>query len=143
MICIDASVYVARTRTVEDNFAVSQSFVREVERQRMAVCAPMIVLPECAAALARPTGDAAEGKRLARFVQQFIGEHLVTMTMALTLRATEIAAECRLRGADACYVAAAEAMQATLITRDAEMHERGAAVVPTATPREWLDAHAE
>lgn len=139
MICIDASVYVARTRTVEVNYAVSQRFIKEVERRGIEVCAPMLVLPECASALARPTGDTAEGNRLARFVQRFIGERLIPLTLPAAIRTAEVAAECRLRGADACYVATAEAMRATLITWDAEMRERGAAAVPTATPEEWLE----
>ncbi len=142
MICIDASVFVARMRTVEVNYADSQLFIKEVEWRGLLVCAPVLVLPECASALARPTGDTAKGRRLTRFVQRFVGEQLIPLTLPAAICTAEIAAECRLRGADACYVATAEAMQATLVTWDAQMYERGSAVVSTATPAEWFEQQA-
>jgi predicted nucleic acid-binding protein len=63
---------------------------------------------------------------------------LALLDDALATRAAEIAMTHRLRGADAVYVAVAEAFNATLITWDTEMLERAAAVVPTVTPSDWL-----
>ena len=42
-----------------------------------------------------------------------------------------------LRGADSIYVAVPEMFDATLVTWDVEMQQRGSAVVQTLTPTEW------
>jgi predicted nucleic acid-binding protein len=53
----------------------------------------------------------------------------------------QVATHHRLRGADSVYVAVAEAANATLITWDDEMLERGAGVVTTLTPLQWIAEH--
>lgn len=66
---------------------------------------------------------------------------LVTLSIPLAERAAQIAAVQRLRGADSVYVAVAEEFATTLITWDSEMLQRGAALVTTMTPDDWLKAH--
>ena len=58
------------------------------------------------------------------------------LTAEQARRTTDIAASHRLRGADAVYVATAEAHDALLVTWDQEMLDRGGAVVETMTPAE-------
>ncbi|MGH2594072.1 MAG: PIN domain-containing protein, partial [Anaerolineae bacterium] len=58
---------------------------------------------------------------------------LVPLDIPLARRAAHIAIAHRLRGADAVYIAVAEAFGATLITWDAEMLQRGPAAVMTIT----------
>lgn len=99
----------------------------------------MLVLPECAAALARRTDSAEKGAYLVDFIQGFPGIQLVSLSFQLAERAAQIAAHYRLSGADAVYAATAERQDATLVTWDTEMLERGAAVIPTLTPAEWLE----
>lgn len=65
---------------------------------------------------------------------------LVSLTNRRARRAAELAAIYRLRGADAVYLAVAEEFGTTLVTWDGEMHTRGANVVTTMTPTEWLAA---
>ncbi len=78
------------------------------------------------------------GADLVQFVEQLPDVQLIPLDRPLTRRAAQMAAQHRLRGADAVYVATAEAQDATLITWDAEMLDR--AVVATLTPSEWLEA---
>lgn len=48
---------------------------------------------------------------------------------------------CRLRGADAVYVAVAQEYGATLIIWDQELLMRGAAAITVVTPADWLAAN--
>jgi predicted nucleic acid-binding protein len=66
---------------------------------------------------------------------------LVPLTEQRARQAAQIAITCRLRGADAVYVALAQELGTTLITWDAELLARGALAVPTMTPTDWLAAN--
>ena len=57
---------------------------------------------------------------------------------ALADRAAALAARCRLRGADAIYVALAEALDQPLITLDQEILDRSSGVIKTITPSVWM-----
>lgn len=65
---------------------------------------------------------------------------LVSLTTVRARRAAELAAIYRLRGAGSVYLAVAEEFGTTLVTWDGEMRTRGANVVTTMTPTEWLAA---
>jgi predicted nucleic acid-binding protein len=99
---------------------------------------PTLVLPECAAAIVRPTGDIALARELVALIQGLGRLNLVSLDPPLARRAAEIATVYRLRGADAAYAAVAEAFGATLVTWDVEVLQRALSVAPTATPSEWL-----
>lgn len=139
---IDASVFVATARADEAQHTVSLKFVRWVRGQRMPIFCPTLVLPECAGAIAKPTGESADAQQLVQFLGQFHGMCFVSLAMPLAERAAEIAIACRLRGSDSVYVAVAEAFGTSLITWDKEMLARAPALVPTMTPAEWLAQHA-
>lgn len=62
----------------------------------------------------------------------FVG--LLPVTRALAVRASEIAANQRIRGCDAVYVALADWLGAPLVTLDNQQLERGRAVVSTLRP---------
>ena len=64
---------------------------------------------------------------------------LVPLDLPVARRAAQIARDHRLRGADAVYVCVAEMFDSRLIAWDAEMLERGADVVTTMTPLEWME----
>ncbi len=142
MICIDASVFVAAARAAEEQHAESMVFLREVQAQGEEVYCPTLVLPECAAAIARRTGDPDLAQQLVLLIEQYPRLQLVALALPLAQRAVQVAAMHQLRGADAVYVAVAGAVGARLITWDVEMLDRGAAVVPTATPTLWLEESA-
>jgi predicted nucleic acid-binding protein len=79
-------------------------------------------------------------QRLVSVVKNFIGMRLIALSIPLAERAAQIAADQRFRGADAVYVAVAEEFAATLVTWDDDMLRRGAALVTTMTPDDWLKA---
>ena len=139
MVTIDASVFVAASRVSETHNQACRRFLLQVQSRDTNLFCPALVLPECAAAVARPTGDAALGEELVALIEEIPTLHLANLDPPLVRRAARIAAHHRLRGADACYVAVAEAFSATLITLDAEMLERGAEIVTTMTPMQWMD----
>ena len=142
MICIDASVLVAHSLPQDYFHESSRQFVRRVFVQNRPRCAPVLVLPECAGPVARRTGDVEMGDDTAAFVERFFGTGLRPLSLPLGKRAGEIAARLRLRGADSVYVATADTQDATLVTWDREMLDRGAAVVKTRTPKQWIEANA-
>jgi hypothetical protein len=84
------------------------------------------------------------GDDTAAFVERFFGTGLRPFSLPLGKRAGEIAACLRLRGADSVYVAMADTQDATLVTWDLGpgVLDRGAAVVKTRTPKQWIEANA-
>jgi predicted nucleic acid-binding protein len=64
--------------------------------------------------------------------------HLVALDHALAQRASQVAREQRLRGADSVYVSVADIFDSRLIAWDTELLERGAGIVTTMTPLEWM-----
>jgi hypothetical protein len=96
--------------------------------------------PKCAAAIARQTNDPALAKELVSIIEDFPGINLISLDLPLARRAAQIAVEYRLRGADAAYVAVADAFDATLVSWDQEMLKRCPAAVATMTPESWCGA---
>ena len=138
MICIDASVFVSAVRETEEYYAASRQFLQRVREQAVDVVCPALILPECAAAIARPTNDSALAEEIVDLVEHFAGLRLVALELPLTRRAAQIATAHRLRGADAVYVAVAEVFGVPLIAWDNEILRRAPAIVPTMTPTEWM-----
>jgi predicted nucleic acid-binding protein len=101
---------------------LSYRFLQKVKGLK--VFCPTLVLAECGAAIARPTGDSALSKKLVSLVEHFPGMNHVPLDLRFACRAAEMAIEYRLRGADAVYVAVAEVFDAALISWDEEMLQR-------------------
>jgi predicted nucleic acid-binding protein len=59
---------------------------------------------------------------------------LIPVTLAMAEQAALIAAEHRIRGCDAVYVALADQLSDTLVTLDRQQLERGAALVTVRAP---------
>lgn len=96
-------------------------------------------MPECAAAIARPTGNTALVEELITLIESFPNLQLISLDDALARRAAQIAMAQRLRGSDAVYAAVAEMFQATLIAWDSEILQRAPAFASTLTPAEWTE----
>lgn len=139
---VDASVFVAASRADEVHYLASRQFLRQLRVQRCDLYCPALILPECAAAIARPTADATLAEELVSLVEDFPRLQLVPLDVPLARRAAQIARDHRLRGADSVYVSVAETFDSKLIAWDAEMLERGAHVVTTMTPLEWTEEQA-
>jgi len=134
---IDASVFVSAARPSETLYPMSYRFLQKVKSAK--IFCPTLVLSECAAAIARPTGEPLLSRKLVSLVKNFPGMTQVPLDLSLAIRAAEIAIENRLRGADAVYVAVAEDFDSILISWDAEMLQRSPEFVLAMSPEQWLE----
>jgi predicted nucleic acid-binding protein len=134
MAVIDASVYIALVNAHEIEHASSWTWFEQAMRAEEPVVAPVILLAEVAAALSRGMGDPALAHRVAQQLARSEAIELIQITMAMAERAAEIAAEHRIRGCDAVYVALADQLSETLVTLDRQQLERGAALVTVRAP---------
>ena len=135
---VDANVFVAATRSVEARHEESYEFFRRAEGLGAILICPSIALPECAAAIARPTADEALAAHVVRWIQGLPNLRIVSLDLHLAREAAQVAVLQRLRGADSVYVAVAKTFNAALITWDTEVLERAPAAVPTSTPSDWV-----
>ncbi len=138
---VDANVFVSALIPSDSNFKDSIAFVDRVKSRGSSIYCPSLILPECAGAVVRPTGDLPLAQKAVASIQAWPGINLVSLTKDRAVAGAEIALRLRLRGADAVYVALAQEFGTLLITWDREMLTRGAQAVPTVTPAEWLAAH--
>jgi predicted nucleic acid-binding protein len=99
---------------------------------------PVILPVEVGAALCRTGRDAESAREYAEnlFEQPYLT--LVSTDERMAQRALAISLQCRLRGADALYVAAAAQYGARLVTLDAEQLERAPASVRACKPDEAI-----
>ena len=139
---VDASVFVAASRSDEAHYPASHQFLQQVRAQQCDLFCPTLLLPECAAAIARPTADARLAEELVSLVETFPRQQLIPLDVPLAPRAVQIAKDHRLRGADSVYMAVAATFSTKLIVWDAEMLARGTDVVTTMTPLEWMEEQA-
>lgn len=142
MVCIDASVFVAFGRPSEPDHEASVEFLSQVDEIEGGIVDPVLVEIECAGALARRTDNVDRALHFASRLKRLPGMNLLEVDRELSWRSAQIAARHRLRGADSVYVATAESHDATLVTWDQEMRDRGAAVVDTQTPKQWTEGNA-
>ena len=142
MLTVDANVWIAAADPSDEFHAASRRFLIAVARQGLRLYVPAFAHIEMACALARRRHSAAAGQILANALAespyvvevaldaQFLAQALLTGTRAL------------LRGADALYVTTAELNQTRLVSWDAELLQRAAAIgfaAPKAiTPSDWL-----
>jgi len=134
MAVIDASVYIALVNACEDAHASSWAWFEQAKTAREPIFAPVILLTEVAAALSRGTGDPALAHRVVQHLLRSKVIELAPVTTVMAERAAAIAADHRIRGCDAVYIALAEQLSETLVTLYRQQLERGIVVVPTRKP---------
>jgi predicted nucleic acid-binding protein len=138
MYTIDARVHVSALNPREPESGASRAFLALVRRQRLPLFCPTLLTVEIAAALARVFEDYARALELAAILRQLPGQTLVPLDESLADLAVGLAAQYRLRGADAVYAAVALHSGSTLVTLDREQRERLPAVITTRRPAEVL-----
>jgi predicted nucleic acid-binding protein len=139
---VDASAFVAAARATEDHHRDSVEFLAQIRDAAVNVFCPTLVLPECAAAIVRPTDQPILAARTVALIQDFPHLALVSLDVPLARRAAKIAETHRLRGADAVYATVAEMFGATLVSWDGEMCRRAQLVATTMSPSQWLEQMA-
>lgn len=130
----DASVWVAFFVAADANHTASRNWLDNHTRAGGILIVPAILLTEVAAAISRKLGQSQVALQAASTLSNFTRLRIVQMDATLMAEATDIAANCALRGADSIYVAAARRLGITLLTWDHEQLTRPASIVSVATP---------
>lgn len=121
---VDASVHLNALNPAEAGSAESQALLARLSEKPWPVFAPTLLLVEVAAAVARVFDDAARGVAMARAIHDLPGQIWVALDERLAEEAAHLAAEARLRGADAVYAAVARRYSAALVTLDRQQLQR-------------------
>lgn len=130
---IDASVWVSFYLPQDANHAATVPFIRRVVQHRMPVFAPGLMLVEVGAALARRV-DQDTAQRAVAQLRRLPYLRLSSLDTLGVARATRVAIDCRLRGADAVYVALAQRLVLPLVSWDGEHHTRASGYITMYTP---------
>ena len=85
---------------------------------------PAILLPEVAGAISRRTGEPQIAKEAVESLQSLPNLRLVELDRSIIQRATFLASELGLRGADSIYVAVAAQLNLPLATLDVDQKDR-------------------
>lgn len=131
---MDASVCVALFKADEPGHVASRNWLGAVMESGELVVAPVILLPEVAAALRRGAGDEDLALQAVALLRSKRLVQLFPVTEGLAENAAQIAAGKSIRGGDALYVALASQLRMELVTLDRQQFERGAAVIATRRP---------
>lgn len=138
LLTVDASVFVSAARPSEAGHAGSTAFLAWVRQVRPRLFLPTIVMAEVAAALSRTGSVPSLAQQYALAIGQLPNTILVAVDEGLARQAAAQGSQHRLRGADAVYLVSAALFAAELITLDREQLERGASIVQTLSPSDFL-----
>jgi predicted nucleic acid-binding protein len=122
----------------EEGHAESLAILAAIQQGGDPVIVPTLLLPEIASAVARASNDDAGALQYANATAALPHLTLVSLTPTTARQAAELAANHRVRGADAVYLAVARRYGTTLVSRDEEQRSRGSAVVICQTPEKAL-----
>ena len=126
VIVTDASIWVARLVPPDVFHASVKTWLTAQRAAGVEFVAPALLLTEVAGALSRRLASAALATRAVKQLEGLAGLRLVEMDASLLRRATQLAADLGLRGADAVYVAAAQHLNVPLMTLDIDQRDRAA-----------------
>ena len=140
MFVVDASVWVSALVATDVNHEASHQWLLQATSDGQLVIAPALLLPELAGAVARRTGVPTLGLRAVGLVQRLPASRIVPIDFGLAQLGVWMAAEARLRGADAIYVALANRLGIPLVTWDLEQRHRGAVSAVVLSPHEAVAA---
>jgi predicted nucleic acid-binding protein len=134
MMVVDASVWVSMLLETDLFHTLSHSWFEEYSRFNGEIAAPSLLLPEVAGGLTRRTNDALVGRQAIQYLAELSGLYIIPIDQRLAATAAELAADYRLRGADAVYVALAYSLDVPLLTWDQEQMMRVNQVVKAGPP---------
>lgn len=134
MIVVDASVWMSSFVDGEIGHLSSRRFLRNVVTIRETIAGPGVLLAEVGGALARRLNDSAAAKAVIANIMADRSVRLFEVDRALFHSSAQTAADLKIRGYDAVYVALARELQAPLVTWDREQLVRAATFAETMTP---------
>jgi predicted nucleic acid-binding protein len=147
LLTIDSSVFVSAARPNEIGNDESTGFLAWVRNTRPRLFLPTLVMAEVAAALSRTGSKPGLAQQYAMAVGQLPNTVMVVLDGGLARQAAAFGAQHKLRGADAVYLALAALFAVELVTLtfatigvtlDREQLERGATILQTLTPADFL-----
>lgn len=138
MYCIDASVIINSELDGEKFHEHSARLMVKIREKGITIIVPEIILPEISSAISRGTDDTEKPLESVEELKQIPNIVFIPIDRELTDNASRLAAEYRLRGCDAIYVAVASMFSARLISLDKQQSERAADYIEVATPLEEL-----
>jgi len=131
---VDASVWVSAFLPADAHHGTVLTFLRRIVERGEDVVLPNLALAEIGGAIARRTGDAALAADALALLRRQPLLTIHALDDSLGEAAARLAIDARLRGADAVYVALAARLDATLVTLDREMMQRGASAARLVMP---------
>lgn len=135
-VVVDASVWVSRLVPQDVHHLASRRWLEQVIADGRLLVAPILLLGEVAGAISRRTGEPEHAHRAVESLLRIPGLRLVSVDPQLGRAAARLAADLRLRGSDAVYVAVAHQLGLPLVTWDLEQRERARPVIVTHTPEQ-------
>jgi len=149
MFTIDASVHINALNSRETGSEDSRALLARIfspaaeiaDRPSPAhlVFSPLLLVVELAAVVARVFDSSIQGIALAQAVRLLPGQVWVPLDDLLADEAARLAAQHRLRGADAVYAAVAKRHNTTLVTLDQQQLSRLNGTITVWTPAQALD----
>lgn len=133
-VTVDASVVLNAFNPAEDGHHDSRSALARLEAAAIPILVPNLLRVEVAGAVARGRDDADLATRFVDTLLRLPDLLLMPLDDRLAATAAGLAADHRLRGADAIYGAVALRFGSTLVSRDREQLERLAPAVSTLHP---------
>ena len=131
---VDASVMVSALLPGDINHTQCLMWLDQQIAAGVPLYAPRLLLNEVAGSIARVTGQPSAGHTAIATILAIPNFTLVSDQDYPTTFASTLAADLRLRGADATYVAVAALLEMDLFSLDREMLERGGQRVMTRRP---------
>jgi predicted nucleic acid-binding protein len=138
MYCLDASVFINAEIEGEDLHEFSAKLMQIFRDRDIMIIVPEIVLPEISSAISRGTDDPEKALAFIKELKQIPNIVFVPIDRELADTASQFAANYKLRGCDAIYVAVAFLFRAKLISLDKQQLERAVTCIEVATPKEEL-----
>lgn len=140
MYTVDASVWVNAFDQREVGYADSRQFLQLLNTRKIQIAVPTLLLVEVAGTISRTRGDASQAIAFAKALTALPHVTLYDLDNTAANQSFTLAANQKLRGADAVYAALALHVGSTLVTLDKEQLNRLAGVVTTIAP---VDAVAQ
>lgn len=134
MSVLDASVLISVLLPQDVHHETSLTWLKQHTAGAQPIYVPTILLAEISGPIARRTQNAQLAHRAIEFVTNLPNLKIVALDMRLSLMAASAAADYKLRGADAVYVALALHLKQPLVTWDKQQRERCAHVVGAHAP---------
>jgi predicted nucleic acid-binding protein len=139
VIVVDASVWINAFVAAEHHHAVSRQLLRETVDAGEMIGAPAVLPAEVGGALARRLSNTTFARTVIENLMTDQGVVLFDVDQALASSSAAFAAELRLRGYDAVYVAPAWSLGVPLVTLDSDHLQRASGRITVWTPQAALD----